>query len=220
MISQFGALALSLAMLTRRLSVPLTAVVSPACSSSVAASLRSLGVSVVRAPSAALLSSFARALPAAATAFVIDEANLDKPPVFPSRVAREITYAAGHVDVLVAPVETGMTLDLIGATINAEQPRGPARVIGVLSPLTAHLDTEQVRRGTIGHVERVRDAAYEMAQRLWREEGLLVGLGAAAAFHVAYKLAETMDKSQSVVVILTEDARLQASTLLKCAVHI
>ena len=55
-----------------------------------------------------------------------------------------------------------------------------------------------------GHDEKVNiedDAAYEMARRLAREEGLLVGMSSGAAMHVAYELAGQIDSGVIVVVL-------------------
>ncbi|MGB2984755.1 MAG: cysteine--tRNA ligase [Phycisphaerae bacterium] len=55
-----------------------------------------------------------------------------------------------------------------------------------------------------GHDEKVNiedDAAYEMARRLAREEGFLVGMSSGAAMHVAYELAGQIESGVIVVVL-------------------
>lgn len=57
------------------------------------------------------------------------------------------------------------------------------------------------------------DAAYEMARRLAREEGLFVGMSSGAAMHVALELAEQID-SGVIVVILPDGGERYLSTQL------
>ena len=57
------------------------------------------------------------------------------------------------------------------------------------------------------------DAAYEMARRLAREEGLLVGMSSGAAMHVACETAAKLD-SGVVVAILPDGGERYLSTSL------
>ena len=57
------------------------------------------------------------------------------------------------------------------------------------------------------------DAAYEMARRLAREEGLLVGMSAGAGMHVAVELAKTLE-SGVIVTILCDGGERYLSTPL------
>ena len=61
------------------------------------------------------------------------------------------------------------------------------------------------------------DAAYEMARRLAREEGLLVGMSSGAAMHVAADLAEQIDSGVIVVIFPDGGDRYLSTSLFQTA---
>ena len=68
------------------------------------------------------------------------------------------------------------------------------------------------------HDEKVNiedDDAYEMARRLAREEGLLVGMSSGAAMHVAYELAQRLDSGVIVVMLPDGGDRYLSTTLFQ-----
>lgn len=71
-----------------------------------------------------------------------------------------------------------------------------------------------------GHDEKVNiedDAAYEMARRLAREEGLLVGMSSGAAMHVAYELAGQIESGVIVAVLPDGGDRYLSTPLFQVA---
>ena len=71
-----------------------------------------------------------------------------------------------------------------------------------------------------GHDETVNiedDDAYEMARRLAREEGLLVGMSSGAAMHVAYELAGRIESGLIVVVLADGGDRYLSTPLFQVA---
>jgi len=61
------------------------------------------------------------------------------------------------------------------------------------------------------------DAAYEMARRLAREEGLLVGMSAGADVHVAVELAKQMESGVIVTILCDGGERYLSTTLFQVA---
>jgi len=72
----------------------------------------------------------------------------------------------------------------------------------------------------VGHDEKVNiedEAAYEMARRLAREEGLLVGMSSGAAMHVAYELAGRIETGVIVVILPDGGDRYLSTPLFQVA---
>jgi len=61
------------------------------------------------------------------------------------------------------------------------------------------------------------DDAYEMARKIAREEGLLVGMSSGAAMHVACDLAKTLDSGVIVVILPDGGERYLSTTLFEVA---
>jgi cysteinyl-tRNA synthetase len=61
------------------------------------------------------------------------------------------------------------------------------------------------------------EAAYEMARRLAREEGLLVGMSAGAGMHVAVELAKQIDSGVIVTILCDGGERYLSTTLFQIA---
>jgi cysteinyl-tRNA synthetase len=71
------------------------------------------------------------------------------------------------------------------------------------------------------HDEKVNiedDAAYEMARRLAREEGLLVGMSSGAAMHVAIEKAKQLESGVVVVILPDGGERYLSTTLFQVSV--
>ena len=71
-----------------------------------------------------------------------------------------------------------------------------------------------------GHDEKINiedDAAYEMARRLAREEGLLVGMSSGAAMHVCYELAQQLESGVIVTIFPDGGDRYLSTTLFTVA---
>jgi cysteine synthase len=55
---------------------------------------------------------------------------------------------------------------------------------------------------------------YELARRVAREEGLLIGMSAAAIIHISLRKARELGKSKTIVAILPDDGMKYLSTPL------
>jgi cysteine synthase len=130
-------------------------------------------------------------------------AQLDRPP-----------------DAFVSAVGTGGTITGVGEVLKQEQPGcriiaveptasavlsggrpGPSKIQGI----GAGFVPEVLNRGVIDEVRTVQDReAYDMKTRLTREEGLLVGISAGAAVHVARQVAAELGPGKLVVTVLCD----------------
>jgi cysteine synthase A len=124
----------------------------------------------------------------------------------------------GQVDILVAGVGTGGTITGVGEVLKAYKPA--LRCVAVepedspvlsggspgphpLQGIGAGFIPEVLNTGIIDEVVRVRaDEAFDMARRLAREEGLLVGISSGAATRVAVDVARRPENEGKMIVVI------------------
>ena len=148
--------------------------------------------------------------------------NQANPEIHRSTTAQEIWRDTEQaVDVFVAGVGTGGTITGVGETLKALKPT--VKVIAVepadsavlsgskpgqhgIQGIGAGFVPEVLNRQVIDEIVPVTDsAALHMAQRIIREEGLLVGISSGAAAYAAIEVAKRPDYEGKMIVALFPD---------------
>ncbi|MEE3233062.1 MAG: cysteine synthase A [Candidatus Latescibacterota bacterium] len=147
--------------------------------------------------------------------------NMANPEAHRLATAREILEQIdGPIDVFVAGVGTGGTVTGVGEILKQAYPQmeivaiepvgspvlsGGEPGFSYIEGIGAGFVPEVLNRSVIDRISVIEDdCAYEMARRLAREEGLLVGVSAGANAHEAVKIANELGPGHTVVTILCD----------------
>ena len=147
--------------------------------------------------------------------------NRWNPDVHQKTTALEILKAtAGRVDAFVAGIGTGGTITGVGKVLKEQVPGvrivavEPARsqVLGGGKVASHRIQgigpgfiPEVLDRSVIDEVRSVTDRdAFEQMKQLGAREGILVGISAGAAFHVAQQLARELGETKRVVTVFAD----------------
>ena len=155
--------------------------------------------------------------------------NRANPDIHRRTTGREIvTQMEGQIDALVAGVGTGGSISGIGAVLKEAVPQ--ARIIAVepqgspvlsggdpgfsyIEGIGAGFVPDTLDRSVIDEVRTVSDDdAYDMARRLAREEGVLVGISAGANAFMGVEVARELGPGRKVVTILCDNGMRYLST--------
>jgi cysteine synthase A len=160
--------------------------------------------------------------------------NPANPEAHRRTTAIEILEATeGRLDAFVAGVGTGGTITGVGEVLREKLPRvrivaveparspvlsgGKARVHGIQG-IGASFVPGIFNRAVVDEIVRVRDEdAMQMALRLAREEGLLVGISAGANVWAALGVARELGPGQTVVTVLCDTGERYLSVSLDAA---
>jgi len=158
--------------------------------------------------------------------------NPDNPDIHRKTTAQEILKDThGNIDIFVAAVGTGGTLTGTGEALKEQIPNikivavepsnstvleggeaGPHKIQGI----GAGFIPENLNTAIYDEVITVsNEDAYKMAQKVAREEGLLVGISAGANLFAAYEMAKRAEnRGKTIVTILCDTAERYLSTEL------
>jgi cysteine synthase A len=149
--------------------------------------------------------------------------NVANPRAHAATTAREIIEGMGpmRIDAFVAGIGTGGTVSGVGAVLRRELSPAP-RVVGVepascatisrgergptkIQGLAAGFVPKNYDPTVVDEVRTVTDAdAWRTKVQLARREGLLVGISAGAAVHVALEVARELGAGRNVVTVLPD----------------
>ncbi len=158
--------------------------------------------------------------------------NPNNPDIHRKTTAFEILNdTAGNLDIFVAAVGTGGTLTGTGEILKSKIPSleiiavepsdspvleggqpGPHKIQGIGAGFVPEILNTEIYDDIIAVSN---EAAFAMAQKIAREEGLLIGISAGANLHAAYTIASRPEnKGKTIVTILCDTAERYLSTEL------
>ncbi len=158
--------------------------------------------------------------------------NPNNPDIHRKTTAFEILNdTAGNLDIFVAAVGTGGTLTGTGEILRTKIPSleiiavepsdspvleggqpGPHKIQGIGAGFVPQILNTEIYDDIIAVSN---EAAFAMAQKIAREEGLLIGISAGANLHAAYTMASRPEnKGKTIVTILCDTAERYLSTEL------
>ncbi len=158
--------------------------------------------------------------------------NPSNPDIHRKTTAFEILNdTAGDLDIFVAAVGTGGTLTGTGEILKTKIPSleviavepsdspvleggqpGPHKIQGIGAGFVPEILNTEIYDDIIAVSN---EAAFAMAQKIAREEGLLIGISAGANLHAAYTIASRPEnKGKTIVTILCDTAERYLSTEL------
>jgi len=158
--------------------------------------------------------------------------NPNNPDIHRKTTAFEILNdTAGNLDIFVAAVGTGGTLTGTGEILRTKIPSleiiavepsdspvleggqpGPHKIQGIGAGFVPEILNTEIYDDIIAVSN---EAAFAMAQKIAREEGLLIGISAGANLHAAYTMASRPEnKGKTIVTILCDTAERYLSTEL------
>lgn len=158
--------------------------------------------------------------------------NLNNPDIHRKTTAPEILKDTdGDLDIFVAAVGTGGTLTGTGEILKSKIPSlqviavepsdspvleggkaGPHKIQGIGAGFVPEILNTEIYDEVLAVSN---EASFAMAQKIAREEGLLVGISAGANLHAAYTIASRPEnKGKTIVTILCDTAERYLSTEL------
>jgi len=158
--------------------------------------------------------------------------NLNNPDIHRKTTAPEIMKdTQGDIDIFVASVGTGGTLTGTGEVLKADIPSlqvvaveptdsavleggkaGPHKIQGIGAGFIPEILNTEIYDEVLAVSN---EASFAMAQKIAREEGLLIGISAGANLHAAYLMASRPEnKGKTIVTILCDTAERYLSTEL------
>ena len=158
--------------------------------------------------------------------------NLNNPDIHRKTTAPEILKDTdGDLDIFVAAVGTGGTLTGTGEVLKSKIPSlqviavepsdspvleggkaGPHKIQGIGAGFVPEILNTEIYDEVLAVSN---EASFAMAQKIAREEGLLVGISAGANLHAAYTIASRPEnKGKTIVTILCDTAERYLSTEL------
>ncbi len=158
--------------------------------------------------------------------------NLNNPDIHRKTTAPEILKdTQGNIDIFVAAVGTGGTLTGTGEVLKADIPSlqviaveptdspvleggkaGPHKIQGIGAGFIPEILNTEIYDEILAVSN---EASFTMAQKIAKEEGLLIGISAGANLHAAYLMAgRPENKGKTIVTILCDTAERYLSTEL------
>jgi cysteine synthase len=148
--------------------------------------------------------------------------NPANPAIHRATTAEELwADTDGRIDIFVAGVGTGGTITGVGQVLKARKPSltvvavepadspvlsGGAAGLHKIQGIGAGFVPDVLDRSVIDEVAQVtNDEAIDMTRRLARQEGMLVGISAGAAVHVAVQVARRPESAGKLLVVLLPD---------------